>query len=206
MAKSLLSVCIVAAAAAHPVHGAEENAAAQDLLLNSSSMTIDRKTNLFHLREPRITQGDMTIEADEALATGVDFNEHSEWQFTGHVHISVDTTLLEADRAVFTFDADRLARGELDGNPATLTDHGGTHREPVQGGASKVIYDYGARTLRMSDQAWINKGRAQIRGCDLIYNLADEGITSGSSDCGESFRIRILPQAEEAPNRTDPAP
>ena len=169
-------------------------------------MTIDRKTNLFHLREPRITQGAMTIQADEALATGVDFNEHSEWRFTGHVRINVDSALLEADRAIFTFDADRLARGELDGRPATLTDHNATHKEPVRGGANKLVYDYAAHTLRLSEHAWINKGQTEIQGCDLIYDFNDERVTSGSSDCGEAFRIRILSQADEAPNRADSAP
>ena len=206
MGKWLLSSIVLALAAVQAAHPAEETEARKDLLLDSSSMTIDRKTNLFHLSEPRITQGDMTIQADEALAPGVDFNERSEWRFTGHVKINVDSTLLEADRAVFTFDADRLARGELDGNPASLTDHSATHKEPVRGGANKLVYDYSAHTLRLSEHAWINKGQTEIQGCDLIYDFNDERVTSGSSDCGEAFRIRILPQGEEAPNRTDSTP
>ena len=169
-------------------------------------MTIDRKTNLFHLDAPRITHCDMTIEADEALATGVDFNERSEWRFTGHVRINVDSALLEASSAVFTFDADQLAHGELEGSPASLTDHSVEHKEPVRGGANKLVYDYASHTLRLSGRPWINKGNKEIRGCDLIYDFNDERVTSGSSDCGEPFRIRVLSQTDEAPNRADPAP
>ncbi len=205
MGKSLLSIGILALAMAQTVRAADE-APAKDLLLDSASMTIDRKTNLFHLRGPRITQGNMTIQADEASTTGVDFNERSEWRFTGHVRINVDSALLEADSAVFTFDADRLARGELDGHPAALTDHSTAHKEPVRGGANKLIYDSGAHTLRMSGHAWINKGQAEIQSCDLIYDFNDERVTSGSSDCGEPFRVRILPQSDEAPKHDDPAP
>jgi lipopolysaccharide transport protein LptA len=206
MGRSLLSWWIIALAAAQAAHAAGDSGCTKDLVLDSSSMTIDRKTNLFRLGAPRITRCNMTIEADEALATGVDFNERSEWRFTGHVRINVDSALLQADSAVFTFDADRLARGELQGN-ASLTDRSAEHKEPVQGGASKLIYDYVAQTLRLTDHAWINKGNKEIQGCDLIYDFNDERVTSGSADCGESgFRIRVLQQAEETPNRADPAP
>ena len=46
----------------------------------------------------------MRIEADKAVATSEDFEQSSEWRFTGHVRITVDTAVLEADTAVFTFD------------------------------------------------------------------------------------------------------
>ena len=205
MGKWLLSISFLALAAA-AASAAEDNSEAQDLPLDMSSkeLTFDAKTNLFHAIEPRIKQGGMSIEADEASATNADFKEHSEWRFTGHVRINVDSALLQADHAVFTFEAKQLTHAELQGNPASVTDHNTAHQEPIRGGADKLDYDYEAHTLRLSGQAWINKGRTEIQGCDLIYDFNDERVTSGSSDCG--VRISIRSQTDGASNRSDSGP
>ena len=80
---------------------------------------------------PRITQGDLTIAADDALATGFEFDEASEWRFTGNVRIEVATAVMEADSAVFTFADGQLSRGELEGTPASFSDTDeATQRKP----------------------------------------------------------------------------
>jgi lipopolysaccharide transport protein LptA len=140
--------------------------------------------------------------SDESDPTAQPAHQRSEWRFKGHVRIVVESALLEADTAVFTFEKEQLARGELDGNPASFTDRDPTRQKPVSGGARKLYYDYTARTLRMSENAYINKDQYEIQGCDLIYDFTDERVTSGSADCGELFRIRVLPQTEQ---QTSPA-
>jgi lipopolysaccharide transport protein LptA len=176
---------------------AQNNTGPQELLLDSESLSLDRKTNLIQLRGPRIRQGDLHIEADEALATGIDFERESEWRFSGNVRITVDTAVIEADSAVFTFEREQLARGELVGSPASFADVDPETDTPVKGGADKLSYDYIARTLRMSENAWVNKDQYEIQGCDLIYDFNDERVTSGSAECGELFRIRLLSQQDE---------
>ena len=53
----------------------------------------------------------------------------------------------------------------------------------------------------MSDNAWVHKDQYEIQGCDLIYDFAAERVTSGSADCAELFRIRVLSnQDEQAPS------
>ena len=177
-------------------------AAAQDaakslpITLVADSSSFDRDSNLIHFKGLRITQGDLSIQASEALATGLDF-EGSEWRLTGDVRIVVDSVVLESDTAVFTFDGHELAKGELQGMPASFTDLNPSREERARGGANKLSYDYSQRTLRMTDDAWLNKGQNEIVGCDLIYDFGKQGFASGSSDCGEPFRIRILPPPEE---------
>jgi len=194
---TLLSTTVCAALAAQ--NGAEP----QQLTLDSESLTLDRKTNLIQLRGPRIRQGNLYIEADEALATGIDFAAESEWRFMGNVRITVDTAVIEADSAVFTFAEAQLARGELVGTPASFRDVDPARASPVQGGANRLSYDYMARTLRMTESAWVNKDQYEINGCDLIYDFNDERVTSGSADCGELFRIRVLSQPEEPTSPAD---
>ena len=36
-----------------------------------------------------------------------------------------------------------------------------------------------------------------MQGCDIIYDFAAERVTSGSSDCSDRFRVRVLPEPDE---------
>jgi lipopolysaccharide export system protein LptA len=60
-----------------------------------------------------------------------------------------------------------------------------------------MIYDYTSRTLRLSDNAWVHKDQYEVQGCDLIYNMVDRGVKSGSADCGQPFRIKMKSQPGE---------
>jgi len=183
---------------------AQDGRGTQELLLDSESLSFDRQTNLIELKAPRITQGNLRIEADEALATGTDFDERSEWRFKGNVRITVDTAVLEADSAVFTFESQQLSRGELEGSPASFTDFDKTRQASITGRARKMSYDYIGRTLRMTDNAWVQRDKLEMQGCDLIYDFGAERVTSGSADCVDLFRVRVLPDQDEQDAPTDP--
>jgi hypothetical protein len=52
--------------------------------------------------------------------------------------------------------------------------------------------------MRMTGSpAWVQKNNIEMQGCDLIYDFADGGMTSGSTDCADLFRLRVLPETEE---------
>jgi len=175
-----------------------------DLVLDFESGTFNRQTNVFEARRPRVVQGNMHIEADES--SGVDVEQSSEWRFKGHVKITVNTAVLEADSAVFMFDGKQLTHAELQGNPASFTDVEPTQQKPVRGGARKLTYDHVARTLRLSDNALVKKDQIEIQGCDLIYDFKAERVSSGSTDCGDQlFRIRVPKKPEpQAPPAAPP--
>jgi lipopolysaccharide transport protein LptA len=200
MARSLAStLCVgILALAALPAGAQDSRAGGEELVFQSESLTFDRQSNLIQLRSPRISQGNLRIMADEALATGIEFDQPSEWRFTGNVRLEVGTTVIEADKSVFTFDNERLSRGDLEGTPVSFTDvEEGTQRI-VTGRADKMSYDYIGRTLRMTGSpAWVQKNTIEMQGCDLIYDFTDGGMTSGSTDCADLFRLRVLPDTEE---------
>ena len=194
----LLKVTLLAIGlAGYSVAAAQDDAKSLPISLDADSSSFDRKTNLVHFSGLVISQGELRIEADEAVATGLDF-EQSEWRFTGRVRIVVDSAVLESDSAVFTFAAHQLATAQLEGTPASFRDLSADREEPAHGSANKLSYDYAERILRMSESAWVTKGPNEIRGCDLIYDFNEERVTSGSSDCGEPFRITILPRPDDA--------
>ena len=197
-----LGFCALLAATACSVVAAQDQARSEDFALDAESLTFNRQTNQFEAHRPRIVQGNVRVEADDSVATGVDFEQMSEWRFKGHVKITVDTAVLEADSAVFMFDGKQLSRADLEGTPASFADMGSSQQKPVRGGARKISYDHVARTLQLSDNAWINKDQYEIQGCDLIYDFNVERVTSGVADCGEEgFRIRVpqKPKQQAAP-------
>jgi len=174
--------------------------AAQDdplpISLDAESSSFDRQTNTVEFRRLNISQGDMSISADEAIATGLDFEE-GEWLFTGNVAFTLESARIESDSARMTFVANELQTAELIGDPATLEYLGDPDSDPVRGGAARLVYDNVAQIMRMVDGAWFASGQNEFRGCDLIYDLEQEKITSGSSDCGEPVVITIVPRNGE---------
>jgi lipopolysaccharide transport protein LptA len=179
------------------------------LVLESESMTVDRTNNLFVARRPRITQGNLNIEAEEATATSIDFNERSEWRFMGNVRITVGTAVLEAASAVFVFEDEQLSRGDLSGTPMRFSDIDQVRQTPIEGRAQQMSYDHVARKLRLVGDASVQRGRTEIVSCDLIYDFAaaerDAGlvVTSGSDDCPGVFRMRVVPDPDDQPDATD---
>ncbi len=172
--------------------------------LYAESSSFDQRTNTIIFHGLQITQGDLAIHADEAVTSGVNF-ERSEWHFSGHVKITVDSTSIEADSADIIFEDHSLLVAELRGNPAVFQDLTATREQPIRGGANHLSYNNVDRTLRMTEGAWLSEGPNKFTGCDLIYDLEREQITSGSSECGEPVVITILPPAN-GPEPDSPPP
>ena len=164
--------------------------------LDAESSSFDRQSNTVVFKRLTITQGDMVIRAAEAVAQGLDF-EQGEWRFSGQVSVAVENASIEADSATFTFMANTLHSAELVGTPARFVQVVEGSAEPVSGGASTLSYDNVARVMRMLGDAWFQQGPNEFRGCDLIYDLDQGQITSGSSDCGQPIVITILPRTED---------
>lgn len=204
MANSLGKFWICALALGSSALAAQDSARdSSELVLVMQSFEIDNKTNLITLRGPQITQGDLRIAADEAVATGIEFQAKSEWKLHGNVRITLDSAVVSADSAVFSFDDKQLSRGELAGH-ASFEQTQPNGKDPARGGAGKIVYDYRGRVLRLLTDAWIQSDRIQATGCDVVYNLTTKSVSSGSSDCPDLFQIRILSKGENAAGSAPP--
>jgi lipopolysaccharide transport protein LptA len=207
MARSLVSLlrrCAIALAVAVPA-GAQNDDADAELQFTAGPFVLDAQTNMMRAQDPRITQGNLRIAADDVLATGLEFEGAGEFRLTGNVRIDVDTAFMEANSAVFTYAQGRLSRGELEGTPVSFTDvDAGTQRR-VTGQAGKMSYDYTARTLRMTGEASVQLDRREVLGCDLVYDFRAERVTSGSADCEGGFRVRVRRESQ-GPDAAPDAP
>ncbi len=175
---------------------AQDDAQPLRISLDADSASFDRKTGRMVFRGLPITQGGLAMEADEARASGIDF-DNSEWRFSGNVRFTIDSATIEAHTAEIRFEAHALLTAELRGDPAVFEDFSVTRDELLRGGANRLYYDHIDQTLQMSDGTWFNEGPNEIKGCDLLYDLAQERVTFGSSDCAERVQITIVPPTDD---------
>src|SRR5690606_25194929 len=118
----------------------------------------------------------------------------------------MESARIRADTAEFTFESHQLVSGELSGDPVQFEDYSTTRAQAITGGARRLTYRGEERTLRFFENAWLSEGPNRIEGCDLIYDMAEERVTSGSSDCGEPVRITIQPPNGGAGTSTPETP
>jgi lipopolysaccharide transport protein LptA len=173
--------------------GAQDN---EELQFTSGEFVLDGATNMMRAQQPRITQGNLRITADDVLATGFEFAEAGEFRLAGNVRVEVDSASMQANSAVFAFANGRLSRGELEGTPVSFSDVDAATQRRVTGRAVKMSYDNVARTLRMTGDASVQLERREVFGCDLIYDFQAERVTSGSADCEDGFRVIVRRDAE----------
>jgi lipopolysaccharide transport protein LptA len=174
----------------------------QELVFESGPLVFDGEANLFRMEAPKIRQGDLYLAADNAVATSVEFDAASEWRLTGNVHIEAGGAVMEADSAVFSFDEQRLARGELTGAPASFTHFNPERKKPFSGTANELSYDSVADTLRLKGNVSLQRDQSEVQGCDILYNLKTDGFTSGDSDCG--IKVRVVPESDRQDDGTPP--
>ena len=165
--------------------------------LDAEWSSFDRQSNTMMFRGLRIAQGGFMIEADEAVASDLEF-DRSEWEFSGNVRIGLDTAVIESSRAEILFETHESLVVELRGDPARFEDRNPERGDPIRGGAEALRYASAEGTLRMTGGAYLSEGPNEFKGCDLIYDIDEKKITSGSSECGEPLVITIVPPADDA--------
>ncbi len=170
--------------------------------LDATFSEFDRRNNRLIFRQLTITQGSLTIKADEATADPADF-ENSVWVFTGNVSIENAGAQASSDRAELTFRDNRLRKGVLTGKPARFSQPG-IRGNPATTGRSQLLeYDLDAATIQLTTDAFLSDGRSEISGSRIAYDLRREVVTAGGSQDGE-VRMRITPQKTPTPPATRP--
>jgi lipopolysaccharide transport protein LptA len=196
---------IGAAVLAAGIASAQDGERPLTISIDADFSSLDRQTNRGTFEGLHITvdQEDMIIEADTATVSGLDANR-GEWALIGNVRVSVGTAALRADRATFTFGEQALISGELVGSPAVFEDRPGDAEDPVVGSAERIRYDNGEGIVRLEGGVSLTSGPNRITGCDVNNDLNQERVSSGTSACGQPFRITIIPPAEETSTSDTP--
>lgn len=142
----------------------------------------------------RITQGPLSISADEASAKPADF-ENSTWTFAGNVVIRNGSTSATAEQAVMTFRQNELRQATLRGKPARFTQERPGGGAPTEGRAENLDYNLAAGTIRMTTDAFLSDGTNEIAGNRIAYDLRREVVSAGEPGQGP-VRMKIIPKKD----------
>jgi lipopolysaccharide transport protein LptA len=172
--------------------------------VESDGAEVDARTKQMVLPKVRITQEGYVIQADEARATGLDF-DNSEWTFTGNVNITTPEGSSAAQRASVSFVKNKITELHMAGQPATFEQHDADKQTLAQGKAGVIDYDLQKSTVRLSQQAWIQYGQNEFTGTTVVYDIVNQRVlASREEQQGERVRITINPNADKPTSK--PAP
>ncbi len=196
-AACLGACCVLTAAAAiAAVHDRE-----QPINLEAASSDFDYKNNTLLFRRVKITQGELQVEADEARATGLNF-ENSEWNLLGQVRILVPEGRLTSSQASVLFRDNEIVRAVISGKPAKFQQRLKDGGQLAQGEADGIEYDVRAGTVRLSGGAWLSDGNNEIRGDTLIYNIGAQRVVANPEE-KDPGGVRITITPGKPPGGTD---
>ena len=171
--------------------------------LNSDSSEFDRLANRLLFMGLRITQGPLSIEADQGKAEKLDF-ENSRWEFTGNVVIHREPERVWSDDATLFFRDHQLTNARLSGEPVRFQQTG-EDDSLTKGEARRMEYDPIDGIVRMMGSAWISDGSNEVRGERITYDLIKEQITAEGDESG-GVRMKITPPDQEESEPASPAP
>ena len=179
--------------------------ATKPISLDAASSDFDYRNNLLTFRKVRIAQAGMSVEADDATATGLDF-ENSEWKFVGSVHIRMPNGLLDSDSATITFRSNQITTAKIEGSPAAFQQQR-VEQQVARGRAGTIEYDVRRGTIELRDKAWLSDGKNEITGQTLVYDMAKERVIAnpGEQDPG-GVSITINPRSLTPPKVPAPGP
>lgn len=206
MAPSLPSfaflLAVLAGLAAPPAAAQTRPRQELPIALDAASSDFDYKNNSLRFRQVKLSQGVLRVEAAEALATGLNF-DNSRWTFRGSVRISTADGTLVSDDATVDFLKNELSRAVITGGPATFEQRrpparAGEAARVVQGRAGRIEYDLGAGTVRLVGNAWLSESGREISAGTMVYGLKDQRVLA-NPDAQTTGRVSITIPAPATP-------
>ena len=149
--------------------------------LEAASSDFDYKMNSLLFRRVRITQGGLEVTAQQASATGLEF-ENSEWRLQGDVIITVPGGRLQSSEARVQFRNNAIVRASIRGEPAAFEQRLRDTAQVARGRAGSIDYDVQQSTVRLTGDAWLSDGQNEIRGNTLVYDVARERVQANPDE------------------------
>ena len=199
MAASNLKAVALAALALQASTVLAAHVAQQAITIEAQSSEMDFKNNNLIYRKVRIAQGNMSVEADQAQGSGLNF-DNSHWVFRGNVKIAMDQGNLSSDEADITFTNKLLSKAVVNGKPAVFEQRIAKTGKLAQGHAESIDYDVIKGMVHFSKDAWISDGQNEISHDSLTYNLLTQTVSTDAAEQGsQRVHIIITPPANPKP-------
>lgn len=171
----------------------------QPINLEAASSDFDYKNNSLLFRRVRITQGGLEVTAQEARATGLEF-ENSEWSLQGDVRITVPGGLLQSSEARVQFRNNEIVSASIKGSPAAFEQRLKDREQVARGRAAGIDYNVKESTVRLTGDAWLSDGQNEIQGNTLVYDIGRERVQANPNEKDPGgVRITINPPKKGVP-------
>jgi lipopolysaccharide transport protein LptA len=185
---------LAALALAWPLQAGAAARAREAIQLDAQSFELDYGKNLVLYHKVKISQGAMSISADEGRTTGLDF-ENSHWMFTGELKINMEQGQLTSEEADATFNKKLLAKVLITGKPAAFQQgNAPAGKSPVRGHADSIDYNVAKGVVHLAGNAWLSDGQTEIRHESLTYSVPDRKMVADASEhSSQRVHITITP-------------
>ena len=194
--------CVCALALCMPAIADAAAPGSSAVQLDAASSEVDYRNNTVNFRDIIITQGTARVAADQAHATGLNF-ENSSWVFTGNVRITMDGGNLRSKQANVEFRNQKISRATILGEPAEFEQQRKGSSEIARGHSTSIVYDLVGGIVTLTGDAWLSDGRNEIKGRELVYNVKEQRVKAQTRD-GDKERVRITIRPRD--NDAGPAP
>jgi lipopolysaccharide export system protein LptA len=173
--------------------------------LVAQSTEVDLRTNSAVFHKVRISQGNMSITADEGHATSGQNFDNSVWVFGGHVKITMDQGQLTSDDAQITFANNVISKAVADGKPAEFEEPIVKTGKTAHGHADTINYDLATNQVHFSKGAYLSNGDNEMRGESLRYNVLTQTVVAVEAEQGsQRVHIIITPPPKSPPPKSPP--
>jgi lipopolysaccharide transport protein LptA len=153
----------------------------QPINLEAASSDFDYKNNSLLFKRVKITQGGLEVTAQQASATGLEF-ENSEWRLQGDVKIVVPGGMLRSSEARVAFQKNEIVRASIKGAPAEFEQRLKEGNQVARGRAQAIEYNVKESTVRLTGDAWLSDGQNEISGNTLVYDIARERVQANPNE------------------------
>ena len=176
-----VALAIVASPFVHAQAGLPAGNSQLPINLEAASSDFDYKNNTLLFKRVKITQGGLEVTAQQASATGLEF-DNSEWRLQGDVQITVPGGKLQSNEARVMFRNNAIASASIKGTPAQFEQQLKERNQVARGRAGAIDYDVQAATVRLTGDAWLTDGQNEIRGRTLVYDIGRQRVQANPSE------------------------
>ncbi len=172
---------------------------------DAASSEVDYKAHTGRFTHITLSQGRITVLADQAHATGLG-RPNGQWTLQGDVRIHAPPHgNLTSQQAVVEVANNHITQVTVTGSPAQFTQTGMIPGKVAEGHADQIVYDIRAGTVQLVQDAWLSDGRNQISGPLVRYNILKDRIEATSGGAGERVHVTIAPQTPQTHGAQPPA-
>jgi len=173
--RNLVFAALISVAAAATAAQQAPDRSQLPIKVEAKSSDFDYQKGVLVFDSITISQGDIRITAEHAVATGLDF-EDSRWEFDGTIRITNAEAALASDSARVRFGKGEILSASIQGVPATFEQR--RKDQFAQGRANRIDYDLGRGEVELAGDAWLTDGRTEITGDRLVYSTVSQRVVS----------------------------